>query len=808
MDTVNNNYNESSIKVLEGLEAVRQRPGMYIGSIDERGLHQLVLEVVDNSIDEAMAGFCTNINTIIHIDGTITVEDDGRGIPVGIHPTANKPTLEVVLTTLHAGGKFDSKSYKTSGGLHGVGVSVVNALSEFLEVTVKRDGFVYFQRFEKGKAVSELKTLGKTDKEGTKITFKPDATIFENVDFSFEYISKRLRELSYLNSGVHITVRDEITEKNASFYSDKGISGYLDFINSSKDKMLIENIYISGTYKEKNGNSLNANDDNLNSEILVEIVLNYTDSYDEKILSFVNNIHTIEGGNHEVGFKAAYTKIFNNFANKYGFLKDKVNLSGDDVREGITAIISIKMNNPIFEGQTKSKLGSTAAKSAVEYILNNELTEYFEKNQKLVKKIYEKALIAYEAREAARHAKELTRRKSALEGSTLPGKLADCQERDPEKAEIFIVEGDSAGGSAKQCRSRKFQAILPLKGKPLNAEKAREDKILTNDEIRAIISALGTGIGKDEFKINRIRYHKVIIMTDADIDGLHITTLLLTFFFRHMREVIERGYLYIAKPPLYRITRGKSSIYLYDDKELESILIKTGIKDLTINETPEDRYYLVINNIIKYEALVSKYIHKGIDGSLIRALTLFDSIEIERFSDKNYVEALLKYLIDKNIVEKFKEYELIYNEEYQRFNIVFHTFDDKIIKINTDLISTPEFKELIKYSQYIKELLGPPFKVNDNQHKYVFNSTGELIGFIQLRGKNGINIQRYKGLGEMNPEQLWETTVNPDKRLLYRVTIEDAEAADNIISTLMGEDTKPRKCFIEQNALYAKNLDI
>ncbi len=796
----NNIYDESSIRVLEGLSAVRQRPGMYIGSTDEKGLHHLVYEVIDNSIDEASAGYCKNISVVIHIDNSITIEDDGRGIPVGEHPVVKKSTLEVVLTTLHAGGKFDDNVYKTSGGLHGVGVSVVNALSEFLEVTVKRDGNVYFKKFEKGESSSVLSTLGTTSKTGTKITFKPDSTIFETINFSYEIIAKRLRELSFLNSGIRLSITDERSGKKQEFYSDRGLLAYLDYLTKGKTCIIDEYLYFKSNYQYiKNTKE---------ESILVEVAMCYTDVYDEKIISFVNNIHTAEGGNHEVGFKTALTKVFNNYVNKYGIQKEKITLSGDDIREGIIAVISIKMNDPIFEGQTKGKLGSTIAKSAVESVTATELSEYFEKNQKTLRKIYDKAVAAYRAREASRHAKEMTRRKSALESGALPGKLADCQERNPEHAEIFIVEGDSAGGSAKQCRSRKFQAILPLKGKPLNAEKAREDKILRNDEVKTIISALGTGFGRDDFDISKLRYHKVIIMTDADTDGLHIITLLLTFFYKYMRELIERGYLYIAKPPLYRVQKGKSVKYLYDDKELDALLIRNGVNNIKINNVDNKRYFEIVTNIVKYENLIKKYLMKGYDDNLIRYLTLYDSVDINKFSEISYVETLLKYLDEKGVTKKYKDFRIQFNEEYQRYNIVFETVDNQILKINTDLLNTPEFRELIRLTYFIRELQGPPFKVEDEKKEYLLENTKSLIDFVQVRGKSGITIQRYKGLGEMNPDQLWETTVDPERRLLYKVTIEDAEDADNIIRILMGDDTKPRKEFIDENAIFAKNLDI
>jgi DNA gyrase subunit B len=797
---MNNVYDESSIKVLEGLSAVRQRPGMYIGSTDERGLHHLVYEVIDNSIDEASAGYCKNINVVIHIDNSITIEDDGRGIPVGEHPVLKKSTLEVVLTTLHAGGKFDDNAYKSSGGLHGVGISVVNALAEFLEVTVKREGKVHYQKYAKGEPVTTLKMLGTTNKTGTKITFKPDSSIFETINLSYEVIAKRLRELSFLNKGVRTVIIDERSEKRQEFYSERGLLAYLDYLVKGKNLIVDEHLYFNSEYKyDKNDK---------NESIMVEIAMCYADVYDEKIISYVNNIHTAEGGTHEVGFKTALTKVFNNYVNKFGIQKEKFTLTGDDIREGITAVLSIKMKDPIFEGQIKGKLGSSVAKTAVENVLTRELSEYFERNQKILKRIYEKAVAAYRAREASRRAKEMTRRKSALESGTLPGKLADCQERNPEHAELFIVEGDSAGGSAKQCRSRKFQAILPLKGKPLNAEKSREDKILRNEEIKTILSALGTGFGKDDFNISKLRYHKIIIMTDADTDGLHITTLLLTFFYRYMRELVERGYLYIAKPPLYRVQKGKVVKYLYDDKELDALLIKNGIDKLIINDVDNKRYFEIVSNIVRYENLIKKYNAKGYDDELMRVLTFYDSVDINKFSDLSYVEGLLKYLNERGLTKKFKNSSISFNEEYQRYNIIFETSDNQILRINTDLLDTPEFRELVRLTYYIRELKGPRFKVVDDKKESILENTKSLIDFIQLRGKIGITIQRYKGLGEMNPDQLWETTVDPERRLLYRVTIEDAEDADNIIRILMGDDTKPRKEFIDENAIFAKNLDI
>ncbi|MCX8083762.1 MAG: DNA topoisomerase (ATP-hydrolyzing) subunit B [Calditerrivibrio sp.] len=787
-----NTYSEESIKVLEGLEAVRQRPGMYIGSVDTKGLHHLVYEVVDNSIDEATAGFCKNIIVTLHVDGSVTVEDDGRGIPVGIHPTAKKPTVEVVMTTLHAGGKFNSGAYFASGGLHGVGVSVVNALSEYLEVTVKRDGKVYFQRYERGVPVCEFKEIGKTEKTGTKVRFKPDPEIFETTEFHFEVLSKRFRELAFLNSGVRIKAIDEINDRSHDFLFDGGIVSYIKFLNKGKELLFDDPIYVSGKYEN----------------VLVECAILYNTSFDEKITSFVNNIHTEEGGTHESGFKTAFTKAFNNFVNKHNLLKEKISLEGDDVREGMSAIVSVKLNEPMFEGQTKSKLGSSIGKVAVEAVLGSFLPDFFEENSVVVKKILDKAVQAYRAREAARKAKELTRRKNALDVSTLPGKLADCQEKDPALSELFIVEGDSAGGSAKQCRDRRFQAILPLKGKILNVEKARYDKLLSNNEIKTIITALGCGIGKDDFDINKLRYHKIIIMTDADVDGAHITTLLLTFYFRYMRPIIERGYLYIARPPLYKIKKNKVERYVHNEEEFEDFILDMGLEGVVVDGVPEIRYKEIFRNLFYMKRLLSKYEKKGYTEDLILVLSLRFDLEPEKLADKDYVEELRVFLNGKNVFSSYQSNFIDFNEEYNRYNIFFTTATGSVYAINTDFLSTPEFKEIRRLGRYLKEIGGIPIKLSADGSSYEFSKVSELINFIESRGKKGLTIQRYKGLGEMNPEQLWETTVDPARRVLYRVTIEDAEEADTLFSLLMGDVVAPRREFIEENALYAKNIDI
>ncbi|ADR17922.1 DNA topoisomerase (ATP-hydrolyzing) subunit B [Calditerrivibrio nitroreducens] len=787
-----NSYSEESIKVLEGLEAVRQRPGMYIGSIDVKGLHHLVYEVVDNSIDEAMAGYCKNIFVTLHVDGSVTVEDDGRGIPVGIHPTAKKPTVEVVMTTLHAGGKFNSGAYFASGGLHGVGVSVVNALSEYLEVTVKRDGKVYFQRYERGIPVTEFKEIGKTDKTGTKVRFKPDSEIFETTEFHFDSLAKRFRELAFLNSGIRIKAVDEASEKVHDFCFDGGIVSYIKFLNKGKELLFDDPIYVSGKYEN----------------VVVECAILYNTSFDEKIISFVNNIHTEEGGTHEAGFKSSFTKAFNNFINKYNLLKDKISLEGDDVREGMSAIVSIKLNEPMFEGQTKSKLGSSIGKVAVESVLGSFLPDFFEENSVVVKKILDKAVQAYRAREAARKAKELTRRKNALDISTLPGKLADCQEKDPALSEIFIVEGDSAGGSAKQCRDRRFQAILPLKGKILNVEKARYDKLLSNNEIKTIITALGCGIGKEDFDLNKLRYHKIIIMTDADVDGAHISTLLLTFFFRYMRPIIERGFLYIARPPLYKIKKNKVERYIHNEEEFEDFILDMGLDGVSIPEISEIRYREIIRNLFVMNKLISKYEKKGYLEKLILNIATHQNLEPEYLSEKSYVEDLMNMLDQKGAFEGYHSHFIDFNEEYNRYNIFFSSSSGSVYAINTDFLTTPEFKEIKRLARFLNEIGGVPIKILVDGEELYFDKVSELVNFIESRGKKGLTIQRYKGLGEMNPEQLWETTVDPERRVLYRVTIEDAEEADGLFSLLMGDVVAPRREFIEENALYAKNIDI
>jgi len=787
----NKEYSESSIRVLEGLEAVRQRPGMYVGSTGVKGLHHLVYEVVDNSIDEAMAGHCDNIIITLHIDGSVTVEDNGRGIPVGIHPTAKISTVEVVLTVLHAGGKFDTDSYKTSGGLHGVGVSVVNGLSEQFQITIKREGGVYQQSYERGKPVTEVVRTGNTSKKGTKITFKPDYQIFDTLEMSYETLVRRFRELSYLNAGVTITIIDERFDTQDTFYSEGGIKEYLKYLNKSKELVFDDPIYIIGE----------------SNNVVVELAVLYNDSYQESIHSYVNNIHTGEGGTHEAGFKASFTKAFNNYVTKNSLVKDS-NLTGEDIREGMSTILSLKMVDPIFEGQTKTKLGSNLAKSAVEAVIGVALQDFMEENGAIVRKILEKAIQAYRAREAARKAKELTRRKSALESTSLPGKLADCHEKDPAKTEVFIVEGDSAGGSAKQGRDSTYQAILPLKGKILNVEKARLDKILSSQEIRNLITALGAGIGKDAFNPEKLRYHKVIIMTDADVDGAHIATLLLTFFFRHMRELVDRGYLYLANPPLYKVKRGKTEQFIQNNEELENFLFTAALADFTIGDMDKRRMKAIFVQIIKYQKILDKFIKKGLTEKIIKTLATYPNLESKSLEDKEFVEKLLAKLISIEALEPSSQAEIVYNEEFNRYNIKFMLLGSEYF-ISTDLLSTPEIKELRRISTFFIELGEPPYILTfkDNETKS-FDQLSDLVSFVDARGKKGLDISRFKGLGEMDAEQLWDTTMDPSKRSLYRITIEDAERADELFSLLMGDAVAPRREFIEKNALNVQNLDV
>ncbi len=789
-------YGAEAIKILKGLSAVRVRPAMYIGSTGIDGLHHLVYEVVDNSVDEALAGHCTNIEVILHHDGSCTVIDNGRGIPTEPHPgdPEGRTAAEIALTELHAGGKFESKAYKISGGLHGVGVSVVNALSEWLEAEIKQNGLVYQQRFERGTTVSPLTVVGKTKGRGTKITFKPDAEIFEVTEFHYDVLAQRLRELAFLNRGLQINITDEKTGKSQVFLYKGGIISFVEHLNKNKTPVHPKPIYVSG---EKEG-------------ISVEIALQYNDGYAENIYTFANNINTREGGTHLVGFKSALTRTSNSYGTSAGILKEgKESISGEDIREGLTAVISVKLPNPQFEGQTKMKLGNSEVKGLVESITNEALSTYFEENPSIVRKIIEKAIQAARAREAARKARELTRRKGVLEDTGLPGKLADCSEKDPARSELFIVEGDSAGGSAKQGRDRRFQAILPLRGKILNVEKARFDKMLTSDEIKTLITALGTGIGAGDFDALKSRYHRIIVMTDADVDGAHIRTLLLTFFYRQMPDLIERGYLYIAQPPLFRVKRGKTERYVQNETELMEMLFELAAEDIQVL-TPSvaiggKKLIPHLKKVSSYERMVEWFDRKRKDPEII-SLLLEADIEKSSFKSAETLSSLLEKI--KERIPNIKHGEISFDEEQEAHAVDIRRHNYKM-NLSVPFITSPEFKEISQVHKEITDIFGkPPYKIQIKDETKEAASLKDLLNTATEASKKGLSIQRYKGLGEMNPQQLWETTMDPEKRALLQVSIEDSVKADEIFTILMGDQVEPRKEFIVKHALEARNIDI
>ncbi|UCD86098.1 MAG: DNA topoisomerase (ATP-hydrolyzing) subunit B [Deltaproteobacteria bacterium] len=771
------------------------------------GLHHLVYEVVDNSIDETVAGYCDRIKVTIHLDNSITVEDNGRGIPVDIHKTEKKPAAEVVMTMLHAGGKFDSQAYKVAGGLHGIGVSVVNALSEHLDLEIRRDAKVYHQLYRKGAAVTKLEIIGETKKTGTKIKFKADPQVFESIDYSFDILSQRLRELSFLNAGVHISINDERSEKKHDFQYKGGILSFVEHLNENKNPIHPKPIHFS---VEKEGT-------------FIEIALQYNDGYSESIFSFANNINTPEGGTHLSGFKSALTRTINFYAASNNLLKDvKENFGGEDVREGLAAVISVKLQNPQFEGQTKTKLGNSEVKGLVESVVNEKLGSYLGEHPPIARKIIEKVREATRARQAARKARDLTRRKSALDSDFLPGKLSDCQSKDPEDSEIFIVEGDSAGGSAKQGRDRKNQAILPLKGKILNVEKARFDKMLSSQEIRTLITVLGMGIGKDESDISKLRYHRVIIMTDADVDGSHIRTLLLTFFYRQLPELVENGYLYIARPPLFKVKKGKEEKYIKDEPSLENYLISTGVEKARLvangngSKIKGDKLKELIKKAISYEKILRKMERRKKEPKVVDAFVYdptFKLSTLKKETDK--IEAKLKKI--NNYLNNFypeicpAEFYINSDEEHNCQMVTVKTRKNGITHetwINFNFLSTPEYEELRRLSQEIKKAGEPPYELEENNQHYQLNTIKDLVDCVFSIGRKGNYIQRYKGLGEMTPTQLWETTMNPESRTLLQVKIEDAVEADAIFTVLMGDKVEPRREFIERNALDVRNLDV
>ena len=807
-----NNYTEDNIKVLEGLEAVRKRPSMYIGNVDIAGLHHLVYEVVDNSIDEAMAGYCSQIEVVVHTDNSVSVTDNGRGIPVGIHKKEKIPAVEVVMTKLHAGGKFDDHSYKVSGGLHGVGVSVVNALASLLEVEIYSGGKIHSQTYERGIKASELKVTGNTSKQGTKVHFIPDAQIFTTTEFSYDILVRRLRELAYLNKGVKITIEDERSDAKEEFLFEGGIKQFVEYINR-RHTALHEPIFMEG----------------VKNEVQLEVAIQYNDTYNEKLFSFANNINTVEGGFHLIGFKAGITRTINQYASNGNLPKNlKEKITGDDVREGLTAIISVRLKQPQFEGQTKTKLGNSEVKGLVESLVNEKLSQFFGENPAVARKIIAKGVDAARARDAAKRARDIARSKGSLIDATLPGKLAECQVSDPALREIFIVEGDSAGGSAKQGRDRKFQAILPLKGKILNVEKARFDKILRSEEIRNIITALGTGVGKEEYDIEKIRYHKVIIMTDADVDGSHIRTLLLTFFYRQMQEIVQKGYLYIAQPPLFKVGKGKSEKYLKDEVDYNEWILKKICDQKEITAGQDEiklsghRLYLFICDLSEYFSHSEKLTKRGIPPQLVELL-IHQGVEDKNFlQDQNRMSALRNLLIQKG----YRVENLSWSEERGIYELMVTGYDgteDKEIisspiaesfapiKIGRGLIYSNNYQKCLLTGKNIKKYDLPPFNIfiKDNEEPAgSVQDKKELLELLFKEGKKGINVQRYKGLGEMNPDQLWNTTMNPEKRTLLQVKIEDMVDTDEIFTILMGEEVEPRREFIQNNALEVSVLDI
>jgi DNA gyrase subunit B len=815
-DVKEQSYGADSIKVLEGLEAVRKRPAMYIGSTSKEGLHHLVYEVVDNSIDEASAGYCDNIVVKIRVDNSIVVDDNGRGIPVDIHKTEGVSAAEVALTKLHAGAKFSNDSYKISGGLHGVGVSVVNALSSTLDLEVRRDGYVYTQSYMNGVPTAPLEKVGKTKGRGTKITFKPSDEIFEETEFSFDVISNRMRELAFLNSGVKITLADERMDKKSEFFYKGGIVSFVEYLNRNKKVLHKNTVYVDGARED----------------CYVEVALQYNDTYTENTFSFANSINTTEGGTHLIGFRSALTRVFNNYAVNNKIFKDsKESLKGEDLREGLTCVISVKVKNPQFEGQTKTKLGNSEVKGLVEGIVYDKIGTYLEENPSVAKQLLNKALDASRAREAARRARELTRRKSALEVGALPGKLADCQERDPARSEIYLVEGDSAGGSAKQGRDRKNQAILPLRGKVLNVEKARFDKMLQNEEIKVIVTALGTGIGQGDYDVSKLRYHKVIIMTDADVDGSHIRTLLLTFFFRQMRELVERGYLYIAQPPLFKVSDRKNEIYIHNEEEMKAYVLENGVNKLQLctengSTITGNRLAGYLKKLIRIESILAKFEKEEKDREIIRILAGDPVLTEGDFKSKEALTKVAKRTAKAAVggsiqsqlefMENTVDYAVEEDQEHGLYKMIFTIKKDgrsALTCIDKDTVRAPKFAESKALLSQVTALGEAPYRVaaeeTTNGGKTVdLDSMSALIDYVVNTGKKGLTVQRYKGLGEMNPEQLWETTMNPEKRTLLQVRVEDAVEADEIFTTLMGDQVEPRRDFIYKNALHVSNLDV
>lgn len=802
-------YDADQIRVLEGLEAVRLRPGMYIGSTSQRGLHHLVYEIVDNSVDEALAGYCSEIHIAINEDNSVTVQDNGRGIPVGVKADTGKSALEIVHTVLHAGGKFGDGGYKVSGGLHGVGASVVNALSEKMVVEVHREGWVWKQSYARGIPQHDVEKMGETQVSGTRTTFWPDGDIFEITEMDGDIISTRLREMAFLNKGLKIVFSDKRVEKTEEYHYEGGIASYVAYLNENRTILFDPPFYADDS---KDG-------------VYVEVAVQYTDAYSETVLSFANNINTHHGGTHLTGFRNALTRLVNEYARKNNIIKEnEPNLSGDDIREGLTAIVSVKVPNPEFEGQTKEKLGNSEVQAIVQNVMSDKLSDWLELNPKQAKNLVSKAVLALQAREAARKARELTRRKSVLESSTLPGKLADCSNREPERCEIYIVEGDSAGGSAKQGRNRMFQAILPLRGKILNVERARLDKIYNNTEIQSLIQALGISISRieEEFDLERLRYHKIIIMTDADVDGAHIRTLLLTFFFRYARPLVERGYIYIAQPPLYKMSIGREERYLYNDRELDRVLTDRGVANMELFDNrrsasrKDDELKSLLSDINKYNGARTYPLLRLVPDDV---LLYFIENKVE--SNELASEESTRAFVDR-LAARFSDYTFAVeaNVEEERFAILMQSKinvsdsngEAAPVRLTVDLFDSLELERMIelrpKVEAYLPSELNPMVAVISGKDEKTLTSLEELKSFVEERGKKGVQLQRFKGLGEMMPQQLWDTTMNPETRTLLKVEIEEAVVADKLFDILMGERVEPRRNFIETNAGLVKNLDV
>ncbi len=797
-------YTADNITVLEGLAAVRMRPAMYIGSTNINGLHHLVYEVIDNAIDEAVAGYCDHIKVIIHLDSSVSIVDNGRGIPVDMHPKENKPALEVVMTVLHAGGKFDNDSYKVSGGLHGVGVSVVNALSETMEVTVSRGGYRHHQRYSRGIPQGPLAVIGETDKTGTLVRFRPDEQIFEELDFDYDVLAKRFEELAYLNSGIKIEFFDEKSQNRDVFKYDGGLPLFIK--NKNQDNGIHKIVGASGEIEG----------------VSIDFALQYTAGYKENMFTFANNIRTKEGGTHLQGFKTALTRAINTYIQNSTDLPKKLKqkVSGDDVREGLTGIISVKIPNPQFEGQTKTKLGNSEVAGYVATVVYEKLSEFFGENPKDIRLIIEKVIDAARARDAARRARDLVRRKGALSDNALPGKLADCQTKDPAESEVFIVEGDSAGGSAKQGRNPKYQAILPLRGKILNVEKTRFDKMLQNREIKALITAMGAGIGEDDVDLNRLRYHKIIIMTDADVDGAHIRTLLLTFFFRHYEELIQQGYLYIAQPPLYRVHKGSFERYIKDEDEMRQFLIQRASEEMSIvtadgSTVQGESLIVVLENIVAFQDVVMDVANMGIADSLFIPLIDYPvelSAESLRLNglDQNFMAYMATAGYDLELLYEHDEPqngEALDSEA--RCYLRFTDMNNRILRLAVEFFNSKRYRQAVELRSTIyAQLMEPPWTITHKDVETPVTSPFALLQQALDIAQKGVSMQRYKGLGEMNPEQLWSTTMNPEARTLLQVSVEDAVEADDLFTKLMGDKVEPRREFIERNALLVTELDI